>query len=147
MSRFAKAHEIAPNFFRRLNRQRVTGIIFERVEQNSDDFAFQIQKWSATLTALRRQIHSQVFGWKISAETFAVETGDHAKAWGLGQIDKEAGAGELAVLSSCLDFDYSFGAAPENIFDFAAKRRGGFRCLLRRKRSGRGEKRESCQQA
>src|SRR5437899_13009371 len=88
MSRFAKAHEIAPNFFRRLNRQRVTGIIFERVEQNSDDFAFQIQKWSATLTALRRQIHSQVFGWKISAETFAVETGDHAKAWGISQIER-----------------------------------------------------------
>src|SRR5438552_17351756 len=88
MSRFAKTHEIAPNFFRRLNRQRVTGIIFERVEQNSDDFAFQIQKWSAALTALRRQIHSQVFGWKISAETFAGETGCHAKAWRLSKMER-----------------------------------------------------------
>src|SRR5438876_10566000 len=88
MSRFAKTHEIAPNFFRRLNRQRVTGIIFERVDQNSDDFAYQIQKWSAALTALRRQIHSQVFDWKVSAETFAVETGDHAKAWRLSQIER-----------------------------------------------------------
>src|SRR5207253_7993008 len=58
------------------------------VEQNSDDFAFQIQKWSAAFTALRWQIHSQVFGWKISAETFAIETGDHAKAWGFRQIER-----------------------------------------------------------
>src|SRR5205807_8062359 len=88
MSRFAKADEIAPNFFRGLDWQRVTRIIFEGVEQNSDYFAFQIQKWSAAFTALRWQIHSQVFGWKISAETLAIETGDHAKAWGFRQIER-----------------------------------------------------------
>ncbi|MEY2543506.1 MAG: hypothetical protein QOE81_967, partial [Verrucomicrobiota bacterium] len=61
-------------------------------------------------------------------------------------IDKESGAGKFAVLIGRLDFDYGFGAAVEDIFDFAAKRSGGLRDLLRRKRSRRGEKRESCQQ-
>ena len=40
MPRFAEAHKIVADFFRCLDRQRVTGgIIFETVEENSDDFA------------------------------------------------------------------------------------------------------------
>src|SRR6266568_4607518 len=81
-------YDIAPNFFRRLDGQRVTGIIFEGVEQNSNDFAFQIQQRRTAFTALRRQIYSQMFRRKISAETFAVEASDHAKAWRLSQIER-----------------------------------------------------------
>src|ERR1700736_3900922 len=217
MPRLAKAHKIGPDFFGRLNRQRVTGgIIFEAVEENSDDFAFQIKKWSAAFTALRWQIYSQVSGWKISAKTFTIEAGNHAEARRLrqveritnrndrssdfkligvadwqrrtgqihfqhrdpapeisqqlarriffalklnsdvfgfatdrisgvkraGRIDKETGAGKFAVLIGCLDLDYRFGSARKDIFDFAAKRSGGLRCLLRGKRSRRGERRE-----
>src|SRR5204863_9514166 len=88
MPRFAKADEIAPNFFRGLNWQRVTRIIFEGVEQNSDYFAFEIQEGSAALSALRRQICSQMFSRKVSTTTVAIETGDHAKAWGFRESQR-----------------------------------------------------------
>ena len=58
MPSFAKSHEVTPDFFRGINRQRVARrIIFKAADQDANDFSLEIQNRRAGLAALRGQVH------------------------------------------------------------------------------------------
>ena len=89
MARFAEANEVAANFFRGIDRQRVAGgIVFQTADENADDFALEIKQRRAGFTALRRQIDPQMRGGKIAAEIFPIETRDHSEAGRLRKIER-----------------------------------------------------------
>ena len=68
MPHFAKANEVAPDFFRGINRQSITGrAVVHAADENADDFAFEIQQGRARFAALRGQVHPQMRGGKIAA--------------------------------------------------------------------------------
>ena len=102
----AETNEIAPDFFGGFNRQCVTGrIILQAADQDPDHFAFQIQQWRAGFAALRRQVHAQMRGRKITAQIFAIEPGDHSEARSLGKIERitnrDDRSGHFEIVALC----------------------------------------------
>jgi len=80
MARFAEADKVVPNFFGRLDRQRIAGrTVFNLGHEDTDD-----------LPALGRKIYPHVSGVKKTSEKLAIEAGNHSKTGRFGQVEGKA---------------------------------------------------------
>ena len=89
VARVAEAHIVAANFFRGIDRQRVTGrSAVHAADENADHFTFEIEERRARFAALRGKVDPQVGGREVAAKIFSIEAGDHSETGRPGQIER-----------------------------------------------------------